>query len=162
MPESGIQSLGGRPPYELHEDVQKIILTLISTGDSDRAVTKITGIHHIIWEGLAERDPGFCALLEQAKRMRNGGLASAIRQAMMKNIEKGNPWWAKLAINSYKLGLKDPDVAAAVKIKRMMEKPADGLKDLTTEDASLPEPPLPPGAFPTEADEPDGSNSADK
>lgn len=110
----------GRPRKLISPEVQNIILTLISTGDSDRAVKKITGIQPREWRAYADEDGNFASLLEKAIESRSGGLASMLRQAMIRQIKAGHPWWAKLAIHNFKTGLRDPDVMTSAKLKRIL------------------------------------------
>lgn len=125
----------GRKPKDISAEVQAIICTLIRTGDSDRRVSKIVGLHPNTWKAFAKRDDSFCALIERATEGRHGSLASVIRESMITQIKKGHPWWAKLAIHNYRLLLKDPDVVGAAKIKQILEKSkdADSSRDLPME-----------------------------
>lgn len=124
---------------------------MISTGDSNNRVHKITRIHPTIWKNLASRDEGFRELLEKAESLRDGGLAAALRESMMTQIKKGHPWWAKLAIHNFNVLLKDPDVTTAVRVKRMLEKViGPRTSELLTTDPSLAEAALPPGTMPSD------------
>ena len=90
--------------------------------------------------------------------MRDGGLASALRESMMTQIKKGHPWWAKLAIHNFNTLLKDPDVTTAVRVKRMLEKVLGPKSDeLLTTNPALSAIPLPPGAVPEPLGETDAT-----
>jgi hypothetical protein len=102
--------------------MQKVILTLLQCGDSDHTIQKITGIRPEQWEHLATENPDFRKLLGESEEARDGGLSILLRDAMRMQIKKGHPWWAKLAIHNYNVGLIDPDVNTAVKLKRMLER----------------------------------------
>ena len=99
----------GRKRREVSPQMEKICLTLLTCGDSYKKVRSVTGIHWKQWLAHADRNPAFKDELEKARAQRRGGVGALIRQSMMKQIARGHPWWAKLAIWNFEVGLVDPD-----------------------------------------------------
>ncbi len=103
------RSRAGRKRREVSPQMEKICLTLLTCGDSYKKIHAVTGIHWKQWLANADRNPAFKEELEKARAQRRGGVGALIRQSMMKQIARGHPWWAKLAIWNFEVGLVDPD-----------------------------------------------------
>jgi hypothetical protein len=109
----------GRPPVRrvMTDELKQIYLQLVSAGDSDKKAARMTRIDHDTWDKHAKKETSilgstgktFGQLLEVARDQRCGGLGALIRSSMKKMIAKGHPWWTKLAIWNYNVGLVDPD-----------------------------------------------------
>jgi hypothetical protein len=139
-------------PKDIPEPVRKIIAALISSGESDNRVSKLVSLDPLTWKRLARREKSFAETLGAAELERCGNLAMVLRGSMMTQIKKGHPWWAKLAIHNFNVGLRDPDVVTAIRLKRMLSKvigPAANellVPDQDVIDANLPDGAIPPDA----------------
>lgn len=122
----------GRKKKELPQTSLAIILTLVSNGFSDYKVSQITGISRQLIRRTAERSKKviqagagksgtFGQLLRIAKQQRRGGLSALIANSMQVQIKKGHPWYTKLAIHNFDTGFKDPDIAAQIRLKKVIQ-----------------------------------------
>jgi hypothetical protein len=112
----------GKPKVEISDRECEIYINLIKAGDSDRNASKITGISVRTWERWARTHEVFAQALKDAKCERGGALADALRSTMLTMVQSGHPWWAKLAIHNYNVGLIDPDYKVKKKIAAIAAK----------------------------------------
>ena len=101
---------GGRPPKKpITPELERIYLSLLQQGDSDRQAAVVTGIPARTWQHYADRNEKFAALRDKARERRASTLAGLVRTSMREGIKEKHPWFTKLAIWNYPLGLCDHD-----------------------------------------------------